>query len=124
MGILYYQVGKMTYIKCPRELKNHTKVYMTFFDYGEQDFVMCEFCQQDRAVDIHHLEKQSKFGNKKEKDYIENLVGLCRDCHNKCENDKMANFYCKIKHLENVCHQIYAKIEYEKRYENRRNDIQ
>ena len=109
----------MIYIKCLRELKKHTKVYMTFFDYGETDFVMCEFCQQDRAVDIHHLESRG-MGGSKEKDYIENLVGLCRDCHNKCEHDKMANFYCKIKHLENVCHQIYAKIEYEKRYENRK----
>jgi hypothetical protein len=110
----------MIYIKCPRELKKHTKIYMTFFDYGETDFVMCEFCQQDRAVDIHHLEARG-MGGSKEKDYIENLVGLCRDCHNKCEHDKMANFYCKIKHLENVCHQIYAKIEYEKIYENRIN---
>ena len=102
-------------------MKNHTKVYMQFFDYGEQDFVMCEFCQNDRAVDIHHLTKQSKFVSKKEKDYIENLMGLCRDCHNKAESDNMFNFYCRIKHLENVCHQIYAKIEYTKRYENRIN---
>jgi len=81
---------------------------------------MCEMCQQDRAVDIHHLTKQSKFGNKKEKDYIENLMGLCRDCHNKAESDNMFNFYCRIQHLENVCNQVYALIEYEKRYENRR----
>ena len=94
---------------------------MQFFDYGEQDFVMCEFCQNDRAVDKHHLTKKSKFGSKKEKDYIENLMGLCRDCHNKAESDNMFNFYCRIKHLENVCHQIYAKIEYTKRYENRIN---
>ena len=95
---------------------------MQFFDYGEQDFVMCEMCQQDRAVDIHHLTKQSKFGNKKEKDYIENLMGLCRDCHNKAEsNDDSFNMYCRIKHLENVCHQVYALIEYEKRYKNRIN---
>ena len=102
---------------------------MDFFDYGETDFVMCEFCENDRAVDIHHLNsrKMGGVGSNRIKgtkntdlDYIENLVGLCRDCHNKCEHDKMANFYCKIKHLENVCHQIYAKIEYEKRYENRK----
>ena len=98
-------------------MQKHTKVYMQFFDYGEQDFVMCEMCMQDRAVDIHHLTKQSKFGNKKEKDYIENLMGLCRDCHNKAEsNDDSFNMYCRIKHLENVCHQVYALIEYEKRF--------
>ena len=97
---------------------------MTFFDYGETDFIMCEMCQQDRAVDIHHLERQSKFGSKKEKDYIENLMGLCRDCHNKAESDSAFNMFCRIKHLELVCQQIYYNIEYLKKYENRRNDIQ
>ena len=98
---------------------------MRFFDYGEQDFVMCEMCQQDRAVDIHHLTKQSKFGNKKEKDYIENLMALCRDCHNKAEsNDDSFNMYCRIKHLENVCHQVYALIEYEKRFKKRYDSTQ
>ena len=97
-------------------MKKHTKIYMQFFDYGEQDFVMCEMCQQDRAVDIHHLERQSKFGSKKEKDYIENLMGMCRECHLKAESDSAFNMFCRIKHLENVCHQVYAKIEYNKRF--------
>ena len=102
-------------------MKNHTKVYMQFFDYGEQDFVMCEFCQNDRAVDIHHLTKQSKFGSKKEKDYIENLMGLCRDCHIKC-NEPSFNMYARIKHLENVCNQVYALINLNKKLnENRIN---
>ena len=95
---------------------------MDFFDYGEQDFVMCEFCQQDRAVDIHHLESRG-MGGSKNKDYIENLMGLCRDCHNKAESDSMFKMCCKIKHLELGCHQIYAMIEYNKamkRYENRK----
>jgi len=89
---------------------------MQFFDYAEQDFVMCEMCQQDRAVDIHHLEGRA-MGGSKEKDFIENLMGLCRDCHNKAEsNDDSFNMYCRIKHLENVCHQIYGRIEYNKRF--------
>ena len=77
---------------------------------------------QDRAVDIHHLESRG-MGGSKNKDYIENLMGLCRDCHNKAESDSMFNMFCKIKHLELVCHQIYAMIEYNKtmkRYENRK----
>jgi len=101
-------------------VKKHTKLYMDFFDYGEQDFVMCEMCQQDRAVDIHHLDSRG-MGGSKTKDYIENLMGLCRDCHNKAENDSSFNMFCRIKHLENVCHQIYALIEYKKKYENRIN---
>jgi hypothetical protein len=92
---------------------------MTFFDYVEDDIIYCEMCNS-RATDIHHLTKQSKFGSKKERDYIENLCGLCRDCHIKAESDSMFNCFARIKHLENVCHQIYAKIEYQKIYENKR----
>ena len=101
-------------------MKKHTRLYMDFFDYVEDDFVMCEMCQQDRAVDMHHLEGRG-MGGSKSKDYIENLMGLCRDCHNKAERDNSFNMFCRIKHLENVCHQVYAKIEYNKRYENRKN---
>ena len=104
-------------------MRNHTKVYMQFFDYGEQDLILCEMECGSRAVDIHHLTKQSKFGSKKEKDYIENTMALCRECHIKAESDSMFNFYCRIKHLENVTNQVYAMIEYNKRYENRKNRI-
>ena len=55
-------------------MKKHTKLYLDFFDYGEQDFVMCEMCEQDRAVDIHHLEGR-RMGGSDKKDYIENLMG-------------------------------------------------
>jgi len=54
-------------------------------------------------------------GGSKNKDYIENLMGLCRECHLKAESDSSFNMFCRIKHLENVCHQVYARIEYEKK---------
>ena len=88
---------------------------MQFFDYGEQDFVMCEMCQQDRAVDIHHIQGRG-MGGSKEQDFIENLMGLCRECHLKAESDSSFNMFCRIKHLEAVCHQIYARINYEKKF--------
>ena len=105
----------MIYILDQENMRKHTKLYMDFFDYGEQDFVMCEMCMQDRAVDIHHIQGRG-MGGSKEKDYIENLVGLCRECHLKAESDSCFNMFCRIKHLENVCHQVYARIEYEKRF--------
>tara|TARA_R110002020_G_scaffold120575_5_gene274805 strand:+ start:824 stop:1057 length:234 start_codon:yes stop_codon:yes gene_type:complete len=64
----------------------------------------------DIAVDIHHLERRNKIKN----DYIENLVGLCRDCHIKC-NESSFNMYVRIKHLENVCIQVYTLIDLNKR---------
>ena len=103
-------------------MKNHTKVYMNFFNYVEQDFIPCEMCSS-KATDIHHLEKQGKIGKKKEKDFIENLIGVCRSCHIKAESDSMFNMFCRIKHLENVCVQVYSLIDLHKRlnkYENRK----
>ena len=98
-------------------MKSHTKVYMQFFDYGEQDFIPCEMCGS-KATDIHHIERRTR--NKVTNDFVENLVGLCRDCHIKAESDTMFNMFCRIQHLENVTNQVYALIEYKRRYENRK----
>ena len=94
---------------------------MQFFNYEEQDFIPCEMCNS-QAVDIHHLERRTR--NKVTNDYIENLIAVCRDCHIKAESDRCFNMYCKIKHLENTCVQIYSLIELEKRlkeYESSKN---
>ena len=102
-------------------MQKHTKVYMQFFNYEEQDFIPCEMCNS-QAVDIHHLERRTR--NKVTNDYIENLIAVCRDCHIKAESDRCFNMYCKIKHLENTCVQIYSLIELEKRlkeYESSKN---
>ena len=90
-------------------MQNHTKVYFNFFNYDSSDKIYCEMCN-DIAVDIHHLERRNKIKN----DYIENLVGLCRDCHIKC-NESSFNMYVRIKHLENVCIQVYTLIDLNKR---------
>jgi 5-methylcytosine-specific restriction endonuclease McrA len=90
---------------------------MQFFDYGEQDFIPCEMCGS-KATDIHHIERRTR--NKVTNDFVENLVGLCRDCHIKAESDSMFNMFCRIQHLENVTNQVYALIEYKRRYENRK----
>lgn len=91
-------------------MMNHTKVYMNFFGYDISDtYIPCEMCGS-KIVDIHHLEKRNKTKN----DFIENLIGLCRDCHIKAENDPCFNMICRIKHLENVCVQIYALINLNK----------
>jgi len=96
------------------KMQLHTKTYLNFFGYDENEYIPCEMCQ-DKAVDIHHLIKRSKIGSKKERDFIENLVALCRDCHYSAETDTSFNMYCRIKHLENVCHQIYALIDINKK---------
>ena len=78
-------------------MKKHTKVYMKHFDYGIEDFIECEYCRQ-RAVDIHHIEPRG-MGGSKTKDFIENLVALCRKCHIRAERDKGFNEVVKAIHI-------------------------
>ena len=96
-------------------MQKHTKVYLDFFGYDQSDTIYCEMCNAV-AVDIHHLEKRNKTKN----DFIENLIGVCRDCHIKAESDSCFNMYCRIRHLENVCTQIYALIDINKKLDEYR----
>jgi 5-methylcytosine-specific restriction endonuclease McrA len=81
-------------------MKKHTKVYIDYFEYCEQDFIPCEMCGT-KAVDVHHIEPRG-MGGSKTKDYIENLVGLCRKCHLKAEKEKKFNEKVKVAHLKNI----------------------
>lgn len=60
-------------------MKKHTKVYLSYFGYGLDDFIPCELCG-NRAVDIHHINARG-MGGSKDKDSIDNLMALCRPCH-------------------------------------------
>ena len=61
-------------------MKKHTKIYFNYFNIGIDDVILCEVCGA-RSVDIHHIDPK-KMGGSKTKDYIENLIALCRNCHN------------------------------------------
>jgi hypothetical protein len=78
---------------------NHKKVYTTFFNLDISDRILCTNCGQV-AVDIHHISPRGMGGS--EKDYIENLVALCRLCHDKAESNSSFNLYIRIKHLKLV----------------------
>ena len=92
-------------------MRKHTKLYMDFFDYGEQDFVMCEMCMQDRAVDIHHIQSRGMGGSKNNaKDFVENLAALCRSCHDKTSN-KDFNTKVRIATLRKVADQLESNLD-------------
>jgi hypothetical protein len=80
----------------------HTKIYLSFFGYGEQDRIPCEVkgCT-NRGVDVHHIQRRG-MGGSKEKDYIENLVGLCREHHERAEADPAFNREIKGQHLSRI----------------------
>ena len=67
-------------------MKKHTRIYLDYFGYGEEDIIPCEACGK-KAVDIHHIECRG-MGGSITKDYIGNLMALCRDCHDKYGDKK------------------------------------
>jgi 5-methylcytosine-specific restriction endonuclease McrA len=64
-------------------LKKHTKVYFNHFKLSIADRPLCEICG-DVAVDIHHIKARGMGGDPSGKsDDINNLMALCRYCHDK-----------------------------------------
>jgi len=62
-------------------MKKHVKNYYKHHELQPCDMVFCEICGQV-AVDIHHIEPKG-MGGRKDKDDAENLIALCRLCHNR-----------------------------------------
>jgi len=69
---------------------NYKDVYVKSLNITKEDIVLCEVCQAV-AVDIHHIVFKSQGGT----DTIDNLIALCRDCHD-CSHGKVKdNFISK-----------------------------
>ena len=80
-------------------MKKHVRTYLNHF--GFEEFNPCEVCGA-RAVDIHHIECRG-MGGSKVKDDINNLMGLCRECHIRYGDKKKW-----IEFLKDV-HEIFIK---------------
>ncbi len=77
-------------------MKKHTQIYMNHFGYDISDYIPCELpnCGK-RCVDVHHITPRSQGG----KDTIDNLMGLCRECHHEVHfGTKLKNDYLKEVH--------------------------
>jgi len=63
-------------------MQSYTKIYLETLGFGmHQDvFVPCEICGR-RAVDIHHILNRSH--RKDLLNDINNIMALCRECHQK-----------------------------------------
>jgi len=83
-------------------MKKHTKIYCDYFGIGEQDVVMCEWCNKAIAVDINHIEPRGLGGKNPSKDVIENLCAMCRYCHWRFEQKKISKKVLKERHLKKL----------------------
>jgi len=79
-------------------MRKHTKIYMDYFGYCKEDFCSCEVCGR-RGVDVHHIDCRG-MGGSKEKDTIENLMLVCRECHLKYGDKKDYIDFLKQVHQE------------------------
>lgn len=83
-------------------MQKHTKIYLNYFGY--YDYVPCEICNR-KAVDIHHIECRG-IGGAKNKDTIENLMALCRECHVKYGDKKQYKEHLKTIHNLKIANNI------------------
>jgi hypothetical protein len=84
-------------------MQKHIKVYMNYYGYEISDFIPCEACGA-KSNDIHHIVFRSKFGKKTkdQQDAIENLIALCRECHNKAHDNKLTKEWLTELHTSNL----------------------
>lgn len=62
-------------------MKQHTRIYLDFFGYKIPEDCVCECCGS-QSVDTHHLNSRGMGGDPTgKKDVIENLMAVCRRCH-------------------------------------------
>ena len=69
-------------------MKEYIKTYIDYYGYTEADLIPCQICLYQHesfvtAVDIHHIDYRG-MGSRAGKDGIENLIALCRKCHEEC----------------------------------------
>lgn len=82
-------------------MKKHTKIFIDYWNISHQDeYLPCEYCNIRAVVDVHHLMPRGMGGKNAKVDRIENLMGLCRECHNKAEAKQISREELTKKHLQ------------------------
>lgn len=81
-------------------MKKHTELYLKVFGYDTSSYIPCECCNS-KAVDIHHIEARGMGGTKKPED-INNLMALCRNCHEKYGDKKQFKPYLYERHYKKL----------------------
>jgi 5-methylcytosine-specific restriction endonuclease McrA len=75
-------------------MQKHTKNYCKFFNVGEQDKIPCEMMCGNIADDLHHINYRSHLGG----DEVDNIIALCRNCHNLAHNGSISKDKLRDKH--------------------------
>ena len=73
-------------------MKKYIKNYLDHYDIGEQDIILCKVCGRVSS-DLHHIIFRSAGGT----DDIDNLIALCRECHEKAHKSELTKEFLKSK---------------------------
>ena len=78
-------------------MKKHVKIYYKAHGYNDTDWVSCQVCQKT-ASDVHHCVFRSQGG----KDTSENLIALCRACHELAHFRGKKEDWLHLEHLQEI----------------------
>ena len=73
---------------------------MDYFNLSSGDFMACEVCGAP-AVDIHHIEPRG-MGGKIDRDSIDNLIALCRCCHELAHSHRITKSFLREHHVSKI----------------------
>lgn len=81
---------------------NHRDKYIKLLDV-ENDKIHCECCQHWGEFHVHHIQARGMGGDPQGKrDIIENLMGLCPQCHAWWGDIKKMRFHLYEKHRQTL----------------------
>lgn len=81
-------------------MKKHTLNYLQGMGFDISDTILCEVCGKV-AVDLHHINARG-MGGSKERDNLENIMALDRECHIKYGDKKQYKEFLTEIHLKNI----------------------
>lgn len=70
------------------KVSNYKRKYLRSIDAGEQDIILCELCNAP-AQAIHHIHEKG-MGGRAGADELDNLIALCRKCHDRAHRGEIA----------------------------------
>ena len=83
-------------------MKPHVKIYIKHFNLGMDDMWYCELCRHDypinNGLDLHHIKYKSRGGG----DEVENVICLCRKCHDLAHNEEIKPKLLQLAHNRNL----------------------
>ena len=92
-------------------MTKHWKIYNDFWlpELTIAQTFQCTACGQWLGTDIHHIQNKGMSGSKF-KDFLENLICLCRKCHDRCHKDKRYNKEARIKNLRLIADKLESEL--------------